>query len=178
MQKLFLFVVLAFSLASCSNVGKHKDAIMSLSGEWDSATQLVTDLSGKVSNAQNSWNTMKAGMQITEELKSKLGEDALGQLTTLIAGNSSISSGFSGISQEVLGFISNWEDKGKLLTGLKDGLTAGKLEGDVEGTISTLTSLIGEGKEKVGSWEEKLGGTQSAAEAAFAKFQEIVSAVQ
>lgn len=178
MQKFFLFVVLTFTLASCSNVGKYAEPIANLASDWDSTAALVTDLSSKVTAAQNGWNTMKAGMQITEELKSSLGEEALGQLTQLIAGNSGISSAFSGLSGDVVGFLSNWEEKGKLLTGLKDGLAAGKLEGDVDGTIAQLTSLVTEGKDKVTGWTETLSSTQSAAEAAFAKFQELAGATE
>ena len=175
MQKFFLFAVLTFVFASCSNVGKYADAINSLSGEWDSTTGAVVALSEKITTAQSSWNAMQSAMAVTDQMKETLGEDVLGQVTELVAGNAGISSQFGDLSKGVFEFVSNWEEKGKLLTGLKDGLAAGKLEGDPQATIDELTGLVAQGKENLGGWEDTLAGAQSAAQAAMARFTELTS---
>lgn len=178
MQKFFLFAVLTLFLASCSNVGKFKDSIETLSGDWDSTTSAIVALSEKVTTAQNSWNQAKAGMAITEEMQSTLGEDVLGQITELVAGNGAINEQFGGLSSGIFEFVANWEEKGKMLTALKDGLTAGKLPENPQASIDELTALIAEGKEKMGGWETALTGAQSAAQGALARFTELTSGAQ
>lgn len=178
MQKFFLFALLTFVVSSCSNVGKYAEAINALSGDWDSTTSSVLALSEKITTAQNTWNTMKAGMQITEEMQGSLGEDVLGQVTELIGGNEAITGQFGELSKGVFEFISNWEEKGAALTGLKDGLAAGKLEGDPQATIDELTALVASGKEQMGGWDEALSGANSAAQAALARFTELTSGAQ
>ena len=175
MQKFLLFAVLTFVLASCSNVGKYKEAIESLSGDWDSTTNAVVAIGEKITTAQNSWNTMQESMVVTDEMTENLGEDVLGQITELVAGNGAISDQFGDLSKGVFEFVSNWEEKGKKLTELKEGLAGGKLPGDVQGTIDELTNLVSEGKTKVSGWEEGLASAQAAAQSAMTKFKDLTN---
>ena len=177
MRNLMILSLLALFTMSCSNVGKFSGAIESLGTDWDSATEMITGLAANISTEQNNLTGMLANMEIGDEIKNKLSEEALGQITQLTSQFTGQQTALSGVSQEVLGFISNWEEKGKMLTSLKEGLSAGKLSGDPQAQIDELTALVAEGKEKVGGWEGKVADISGQAKSISDQVAGILAAV-
>lgn len=176
MRKIALFaMILAF--VACDSVAKYKDGIEKLATDWDGATELVTNLASKLTTAQESLNGMKSQMNLTEEIKSQLSEDALTAAMKYIGQFTGFSETLGNLSGEVFGFVSNWQEKAKEVQALKDGLAAGKIEGDVPAKINDLTTMVDEAKGKVSAWDETISNTTSEAETAYGQFKAILDAV-
>ncbi|MBX2877839.1 MAG: hypothetical protein KTR30_37310 [Saprospiraceae bacterium] len=173
-----LLFLLPFTLfVACDNVGKYAEAITSVAGEWDGATEAVTGLLGNITTAQGGITEMLGGMNISEELQGSLAADVLGQLTGFKDQVTNQGTALSGILEQVNAFKGQWEEKGQALQGLKDGLSAGKLPEDVEGTISGLKEMIATGTSKVGEWGPQVEGAQSGAKSAFDQFTSLLASV-
>ena len=54
MRKLIFLTILSVAFASCSNVGKYKEAIESLSSDWESATSQVKATVDQITEATHS----------------------------------------------------------------------------------------------------------------------------
>ena len=167
MKKLIAFAAFAILLSSCSNVGKYKPMIEELSSNWDNATSMVTELSGKVTAAQADMASMNTQLNISPETMEGWGDDVKAQFGNIAPSAKTNMGNLSGISSELDGFISGWQEKGAELQALKDGLAAGKLEGDVQAKIADLTAAASEATSKVSGWQAKL--TEITAAAAKAK---------
>ncbi|MBK9582798.1 MAG: hypothetical protein IPO48_13075 [Saprospiraceae bacterium] len=59
-----------------------------------------------------------------------------------------------------------WTEKAGAVTALKDGLAAGKIEGDVAAQIADLSGLVTQAGEKVTSWTAKQAELKTAADSA------------
>ena len=173
-----LLFLLPFTLfVACDNVGKYAEAITSLAGEWDGATEAVTGLLGNITTAQGGITEMLGGMNISEELQGSLAADVLGQLTGFKDQVSSQGNALSGILEQVNAFKGQWEEKGQALQGLKDGLEGGEMPADIEGTISSLKEMIATGTTKVGEWGPQVEEAQSGAKSAFDQFTTLLASV-
>lgn len=171
-----LLFLLPFTLfVACDNVGQYAEAITSVASNWDGATEAVTGLLGNITTAQGGITEMLAGMNISEEMQGSLAEGVLSQLTGLKDQVSTQGGALSGILEQVTAFKGQWEEKGEVLQGLKDGLAAGKLPEDVEGTLSGLKEMISTGTAKVGEWGPQVEKAQSGAKSAFDQFTALIA---
>lgn len=171
-----LLFLLPFTLfVACDNVGQYAESITSVAANWDGATEAVTGLLGNITTAQGGITEMLAGMNISEELQGSLAEGVLSQLTGLKDQVSTQGGALSGILEQVTAFKGQWEEKGETLQGLKDGLAAGKLPEDVEGTLSSLKEMISTGTAKVGEWGPQVEEAQSGAKSAFDQFTALIA---
>jgi hypothetical protein len=75
--------------------------------------------------------------------------------------------GINGLASEVTTFATSWQEMSTKLTTLKDGLAAGKLEGDVMAQINELKTAATDAATKVGDWKTKLNDAKTAAMAAY-----------
>ncbi|MEN0006801.1 MAG: hypothetical protein AAF798_21785 [Bacteroidota bacterium] len=176
MKKVFLSLVLV-SFFACNNVAQYAEAIGTLSSDWESTTQLVTALTGKISGAQEMLSGLQGQMNLTDEVKGLLSEDQLGLVTQYITQFGGFNDVIGNLSSEVFGFVGNWQEKAKDLEALTSGLEAGKIEGDIQAKIAGLSTMVTEAKGKVAGWEETLSGTTSKAQSVFGQFKSIIDAV-
>ena len=146
---LFVFV----SLVSCKGVEQYKGAIEELSGKWDAATTAVTDLSKMVMGEEASMTDMLAGMALDPEVLAKLKPEDQEKITSSQATCVQAGAGYKNLSSEIASFVSEWTTKGEMLTTLKDGLAAGKIEGDVTSQIADLTTSATDAMAKVEGWK-------------------------
>lgn len=157
MKKVLAFAAFAILLASCNNVGKYKPMIEELSTNWDSATSSVTDFASKVKTAQADMASLNNQFSFAPEVMENWGEDVKEQFSTISTNSKANMEGLSSISSELDGFISSWQEKGAELQALKDGLANGKLEGDVQAKIASLTAASTDATSKLEGWQSKLG---------------------
>lgn len=163
MKKVFSFLMISFILASCGgNVAKFKPLIEELGGNWDGATSAVTEFSKMVSGEQANLQSLTNGLSIDSAISDKWDEATATQFNNIKAMVETNTSGLSSISTDLDGFMSSWIEKGKDLAALKEGVAAGKLEGDIQGKITALTTAVTEANSKVGGWKEQLGKIKSA----------------
>ena len=83
MQKLFVFVLLSGMVMSCNNVEQHRAAIESLSTNWETTTQEVTNFSGEVTQEIAKWQGEINGMNLEAGVKEQLAEGVVVRLDSL-----------------------------------------------------------------------------------------------
>ena len=172
MKNLIAVVVLALSFASCNSVAKYADSINALSTDWDATTESVTSLVSSVSDATQNWNKMKGEMTLPEGVEAS--EEDAAKLSSLMQTFTGLGEGFGGMNSDLSAFVNDWTEKAKGLTELKDGLAAGKIEGDVQAKIDGLTGTVEEAKGKVTSWTESLGQMVEQATNTYNQYKGIV----
>lgn len=174
-MKKLLFLLPFTLLVACDNVGKYAEAITSVAGDWDGATEAVTGLIGNIASAQGGISDMLSGMSIGEDLQASLGEGILSQLAGFKDLVSNQGTALAGLLEQANAFKGEWEEKGQALQGLKDGLAAGKLPEGVEGTLSSLKEMIATGQANVAEWGPKVEDAQTSAKSAFDQFTELLA---
>ncbi|MFZ1256940.1 MAG: hypothetical protein WAR77_11325, partial [Saprospiraceae bacterium] len=88
-----------------------------------------------------------------------------------IAFNSQIE-GITGLASEVTSFATSWQEMSGKLASLKDGLAAGKLEGDVMAQVNELKSAVMDASTKADGWKNKLESAKVAAMAAYDMYKQ------
>ena len=163
MNRLILTLALVFAFFSCNNVEQYRAAIEGLSGEWDTATNSVTQLAETVTSEKSAFTDLLSSMSITEEISAAVGEETTQKLEGLKSQFEGFGGKFDGISSQITSFVGEWQEKAGLLNTLKEGLTSGDLSGvsDVLGTISSLKEAITGANTKVGEWTGQIEETKS-----------------
>lgn len=177
MKKVLAFVAFALFFASCSNVAKFKPLIEELSANWDTATASVTDFSTNLQTSQSDWMNTLNTMQLAPESMAKWKDDAKNKYAEIQTSAQASTTNFAGIASELDAFIGDWQAKGTELQALKDGLAAGKLEGDVEGSITNLTSVANEATTKLAEWTTKFEEAKTSATSVKQMFDEFMTSM-
>ena len=165
MKKLFFFL-LPLLIFACKGVEQHRASIEELSGNWDNTTKAITDFKAAVSADMTGYTQKLASMQpdpavvmtpeqtTAWEASQKTVTDALGAYGPLM--------------QTINDFEATWTAKSAEVTALKDGLTAGKIEGDVNAKITELNAMIATANENLNSWKANYASIKGSVEAAMA----------
>ncbi len=175
MKKVFAFTAFALIFAACSNVAKFKPMIEELAAKWDSTTTSITDLANMMKSEQANWMNAVNGMQVAPEAMAKWDDAAKAKYNEIQTAAQTSTTNFSGIASDLDAFVSSWGEKSKEVQALKDGLAAGKLEGDVQAKIAELTAAATDATTKVSDWQAKFNEIKTAAANAqqmFASFME------
>jgi hypothetical protein len=176
MKKVLAFFAVALIFASCSNVGKFKPLIEELGTKWDAATTSVTDFATNVKNTQSEWMNTVSSMTIAPEAMTKWKDDAKTKYNEIQTAAQTSTNDLGAIATELDGFIANWQTKAADLQALKDGVAAGKLEGDVQAKITDLTGVANDATTKIGEWTAKFDQVKAAAASAKQMFDEFKTA--
>lgn len=177
MRKLFLFAIVAFVLTSCSNVGKYKEAIETLSSDWESTTSQVTGAVDQITQAQEMAKSALASMNPSEEVAATLNEEQTGKLNILKQATQAQMGDLGTLAQQAFEFVTKWQSEGEKLTALKDGLSSGKLPGDVQGTIDSLKGLISTAGENVTTWTGKVDAAKQAVASAQQSYTDLIASL-
>ncbi len=175
MRKLILLTMVAAVLASCSNVGKYKEAIESLSSDWDSTTSQVTAVVDQITQVQGQAKAALEGMNPSEKALSMMTEEQTGKLDMLKQTLQSQIGDLGALAQQAFEFVTKWQEEGNKLTALKDGLASGKLPDDVQATIDSLKGLVGTAGENVTAWTEKANAAKQAVDSASQSYTELMA---
>ena len=175
MKKVLAFAAFALIFASCSNVAKFKPQIEALSTTWDGATSQVTELANSVKTEQSNWMNAVTTMTVAPEAMAKWDDAAKAKFAEIQTAAQNSTTGMNGISTEIDAFITSWTEKSAKLQTLKDGLAAGKLEGDVAAQVAELTASATDATTKVGEWKTKFDAVKTAAGQAQQMFADFMT---
>jgi hypothetical protein len=166
-MKRMLFLLLPVLMFACgSGVEQYRASVDTLVADWDATTSALTEFSATITNDLSNYSQMAGQMQLTDDVKAKLTpektsawEAAQGALTQALQA-------FAPLRSEVGEFTKTWGEKAAEVQSLKDGLAAGKLEGDVNAKVTELSGLVAQGKEKLTGWQSAHAAAKSQAQAA------------
>lgn len=156
MKKLFLFA-LPLLMISCKGVEQYRAGIEELSGNWDNTTKSVTDFAGMVSGDLSNYTKALAGVTLDEMTIKKLKPE---QVTAFKASQQAVTEalgGYAPLQQNINDFVKTWSEKSAEVTALKDGLAAGKIEGDVTAKLAELGGLVTSAGENLTAWQGTYG---------------------
>ena len=94
-------------------------------------------------------------MMLDSTAVSKLKGEAATKWNDATAAYKAASDAYAPVQAELSDFVTMWTEKGAGVTALKDGLAAGKIEGDVAAQIAELSGLVTQATEKVTAWTGK-----------------------
>lgn len=174
MKKLFLFV-LPLLMVSCKGVEQYRTGIEELSGNWDNATKAVTDFAASVSTDLTNYQTAFAGVQLDEMVAKKLKPE---QTTAFDAAKQAVAdalAAYAPFQQTINDFATTWTEKAASVTALKDGLAAGKLEGDVNAQLTELGTMVTTANDNVKAWTESYGAIKGGVDTAMGTLTELMA---
>jgi len=167
MKNLFFFL-LPLLLLSCKGVEQHRAAIEELSGNWDATTTAITDFQATVSNEFTAYTQALAAMHPDDAARAKM---TPAQVTAWEASQKTVTDAlgaYAPLQKTVSDFVATWSEKSQEVTALKDGLTAGKIEGDVNAKITELNAMIATANENLASWKTQYAAIKGNVDAAMA----------
>ena len=178
MKKLLLFALPLFLFSCKSGVESHSAAIEELSTNWDATTASITGFSESLTKDVTAYTEAAAGLTLDETTTAMLKGDAATKWAEATAAyKAATTDAYAPVQAELNDFVTLWTEKAAGVTALKDGLAAGKIEGDVAAQIAELSALVTQGNEKVTTWTAKQTEIKTAADAALANLKAAYEAV-
>ncbi|MEZ4932817.1 MAG: hypothetical protein R2788_11945 [Saprospiraceae bacterium] len=177
MKNVFFFLSVLFVFNACQNIEQYKPGIEDLSAKWDSTGTIVNNFAATLNNEIAGQTKMVSSMELPETVLTSLSDEAKTQVNEAKMACAKIGNDFSGIQQEVNTFKAEWETKGAELTALKDGLAAGKLEGDVVGKIAELNTFIADAGTKLAAWNTNLETAKAAFVSSHGNYTTVLASV-
>lgn len=159
MRKLFVFVFLLGFTLGCTNVEQHREAIESLSANWDTMTQEVTNFSTEVTQEIANWQGELNNMRLAEGIQPDQG--LMVQLDSLKSVGQKQGVAFKEIQGEVSTFVTAWETQTADVNALKSGLDNGKIAPELIAKIDSLNTSLIEAATTLENWELKLNETRN-----------------
>ena len=167
MKKFLLFALPLFLFSCKSGVDAHKASIEELGTNWDAATAAVTGFSESLTKDVTYFTESASAMTLDEAATAALTGDAATNWTAATAAyKAATTDAYAPVQTELGDFVKMWTEKAGAVTALKDGLAAGKIEGDVAAQIADLSGLVTQAGEKVTSWTAKQAELKTAADSA------------
>lgn len=167
MKKFLLFALPLFLFSCKSGVEAHRVAIEKLGTDWDAATNAVTGFSDGLTKDLTGYTEMASSMMLDSAAVASLKGDAGKKWAEATAAyKAATTDAYAPVQTELGDFVKMWTEKAGAVTALKDGLAAGKIEGDVAAQIADLSGLVTQAGEKVTSWTAKQAELKTAADSA------------
>jgi len=177
MKKVLLFALPLFLFSCKSGVEAHKTAIEELGTSWDAATTAVTGFSEGLTKDITSYTESASGLMLDATAAAALKGDAATKWTEATAAYKAASEAYAPVQAELNDFVTLWTEKAAGVTALKDGLAAGKIEGDVAAQIAELSGLVTQANEKVTAWTAKQAELKTGADSALGALKSAYEAV-
>lgn len=153
-MKKMLFLLLPVLMVACGGgVEQYRAGIETLTADWDATTSAVTEFSNSVAGDLSSFSQLAGSLQLSEDVVKKLKPEQTTQWQNAQGALTQALQAFAPIRTQVGEFSKSWGEKAVEVQALKDGLAAGKLEGDVTGQIAGLTALVAQAKESLAGWQ-------------------------
>jgi hypothetical protein len=174
MKKLFL-LALPFLFVACKGTEQYRAGVEELSGKWDATTTSVSDFAAMVSTDLTNFTQAASAIQVDPAVAAKLNAD---QKTALEAAQTQVTTALSAygpLQQSINDYVTTWSAKSAEVTALKDGLAAGKLEGDVAAKLTELNAEVEAANENVKAWTASYATVKAGVESALANLNTVVS---
>lgn len=176
-MKKLLFLALPLLLFSCKGVEQYRAGIEELAGNWDSTTTTITDFSGMVSAELTKYTNSFAAMQPDEATLAGLKPEQKSAIESTRMAVVEALKGYPALQKNIKEFVDTWTEKSETLTSLKDGLAAGKIEGDVTAKLSELSGMVTTANENVETWKGTHDTIKTNLQDAMTKFSEAMAAL-
>ena|SRR5687767_9771996 len=176
MKNLFIFL-LPLLLLACKGVEQHRGAIEELSGNWDATTKAITDFQAEVSNEFTAYTQALAALHPDDMTRAKMTPV---QVSAWEASQKTVTDAlgaYAPLQKTVSDFVATWSEKSQEVTALKDGLTAGKIEGDVDAKLTELNAMIATANENLAAWKAQYATIKGSVDAAMAGLRQGTSAM-
>ncbi|MBK8700971.1 MAG: hypothetical protein IPN29_16115 [Saprospiraceae bacterium] len=165
MKKLF-FLSLIISVFACKNVEQYKAGIEEIGTKWEAATASVNEFSTMVEGSKAAFTAAFDSLKIDSTYMSKLKGADLDKVKMAVEAYQASGAGLDEVAGQLAEFKSGWEAKAGEITTLKDGLAAGKLEGDITGKIAELTNFLATSETQLTTWKDAIAKTSEGSTAA------------
>ncbi len=171
MKKLFFFL-LPLLVFACKGVEQHRASIEGLSANWDNTTKAITDFQAMVSADLTNYTKNLAAIQPDDASRAKM---TPAQVIAWEASQKTVTDAlgaYAPLKKTVDDFMATWSAKSAEVTELKDGLTKGKIEGDVNAKINELNAMIATANENLTAWKASYATIKGSVDAAMAGLQQ------
>ena len=177
MKKLFLFALPLMLLVACKGVEQYRAGIEELSGSWDTTTKAITDFAAMVSGDMSNYTQAAASVPMMDEAATKkMKPEQVAALDAAKKGVTDALGAYQPLQQNINDFVKTWSEKSAEVTALKDGLAAGKIEGDVNAKLTELNALVATGNENLKAWEASYATVKAGVESALANLKQTIAA--
>lgn len=166
MKKLFFLALVTVSVFACKNVEQYKAGIEELGTKWDATTAAVTEFSTAVDASTAAFNANFDSLGVDSMYMSKLKGADLEKVKMAVDAYKASGAGLADISAKLGEAKAAWDAKASEVMALKDGLAAGKLEGDVTAKIAELNNFISTNETALTSLKESLAKVSEGSTAA------------
>jgi hypothetical protein len=175
MKKILVFLFAIALFASCKNVEQYKTGITDLTTKWDAATTTVTELSTMLEASKAAQMASFDSLHIDSTFLSKLKGADLEKVNAAVTAYQSSGAGLTEATTKLAEIKSTWDAKSTEVSALKDGLAAGKLEGDVAAKITELTTFITNSEATVTSIKDIIAKSSEGSTSALATLKTAVA---
>ena len=173
MKKRFLFA-LPLLMISCKGVEQYRAGIEELSGNWDTTTKAVTDFSGLVSSDLTNYTQALAGVTVDDMTAKKMKPEQTAALDAAKKAVTDALGAYAPLQQTINEFATMWTEKSAAVTALKDGLAAGKIEGDVTAQLTELGGLVTTANDNLKAWQASYGTVKGGVDSAMAALTQLM----
>jgi hypothetical protein len=173
MKKLFLFA-LPLLMISCKGVEQYRAGIEELSGNWDTTTTAVTDFAGMVSTDLTNYTQALANVKVDDAVAKKMKPEQTAALDAAKKAVTDALGAYAPLQQTINDFVKTWSEKSADVTALKDGLAAGKIEGDVAAKLTELGALVTSANDNLTAWKGSYGTVKGGVDTAMGALTEML----
>ena len=177
MKNVLFFASILFVFSACQNIEQYKAGIEDLSAKWDATSTSASDFANTLNGEMAGHANMVSSMELPETVVASLSDEAKAKVNEAKMACTKTAEDFGGIQQEVGTFMADWKAKGEELTALKDGLAAGKLEGDVAGKIAELETFVTDAGTKLTAWGTSLETAKAAFVSSHGNYTTVLASV-
>jgi hypothetical protein len=148
-----------------------KSEVDALDKTWASATESVNQWIETFKSEKDAFTASLDSLNVPEEMKSKLKPADAAKLDSLAEAARGQAAGFEAIQEEVNAFVSDWTEKGDLLSSIKEQLAAGKIDiAKATQEVASLATLAGSAGSTLEKWNGSLTAAKDAANSALEAF--------
>jgi len=173
MKKLFFFL-LPLLVLSCKGVEQYRAGIEELSGNWDNTTKAVSDFSAMVSADMTNYTKALASMHVDDATAKKLKPEQVQAWEAAQKGVTDALGAFIPLQKTINDFLTTWTEKTAEVNALREGLAAGKVEGDVNAKLTDLNALVATANENLTAWKASYATVKNGVAAALTNLQQMM----
>ncbi|MFZ1677884.1 MAG: hypothetical protein WAT91_11455, partial [Saprospiraceae bacterium] len=141
----------------------------------DTTTKAASDFSGMVASDMTNYTKALASMNPDEATMKKLKPEQVTAWTAAQKGATDALSAYAPLQKTIGDFMKTWTEKSADVNALKEGLTKGKLDGDVAAKITELKGLVTTAGENLTAWKASYATIKNGAVAALTNLQQMLA---
>lgn len=161
MKKLTLLFFLPLLFTACNSIEKYRAPIDEVAKMWSETTKEVTTFSDLINSTISQANNATSEMTPSPEQLKEAGEEVNDSFMGIKTEYMEALKAFTPIQNQLGDLMKNWGEKTSVLTGLTEGLAAGKLEGDIMSKVTDLKQTATDATESLSGMRDSFQGANS-----------------